>query len=101
MTDLEEALPILRHNTDATFGCAGTSSRIGGTIDGDGGDHVGGEPWERPRSKSSARAFQRPNIQQLSWGNFEEAAAVARAAARASRVDCSAKRNGFDIIVVR
>ncbi len=88
MTDLPEALPILRHNTDATFA----------TLD------VGvGNNRDDGHSSESREACRRPTIQRLCWGDAVDAGQVAAAAATAASAveGGSTEWQGFDLIVVR
>lgn len=87
MTDLPEALPILRHNTEATF-----ATLAGGSANHDVSGRTG--------------ACRRPAIRQLCWGDAVEAGqvAVAAAAAAAAAVEGDGEGSewqGFDLIVVR
>lgn len=85
MTDLPEALPILRHNTEATFG-----GLAGGGVKHD--------------VSKSVEACRRPTIRQLRWGDEVEAGEVAASAAAAAAVEGageSSEWQGFDLVVVR
>lgn len=86
MTDLPEALPILRHNTEATF-----ATLAGGSASHDASKRV--------------EACRRPTIRQLCWGNAVEAGEVAAAAAAAAvPVEGGGEGSewqGFDLVVVR
>lgn len=91
MTDLPEALPILRHNTNATFGPANHD---------DASDSAGGYgATGRCLSKSEVPGgeAERPKIRQLCWGNAAEAERIAPDAEEGEISDC----HGFDLIVVR
>eukprot|EP00752_Nemacystus_decipiens_P016228 g14509.t2 len=79
MTDLPEALPILRHNTEATFA---TLAAGGANED----------------ASNRTEAYRRPTILQLCWGDEADAGEVAAAAAAAVEEDDS-KWQGFDLIV--
>lgn len=86
MTDLPEALPILRHNTDATFGALSGDTDSSHRHD----DELG-------RRKSC----RRPLIRQLCWGNAAEAGEVAAAAAAVAVQGRGPEWQGFDLVVVR
>lgn len=92
MTDLPEALPILRHNTGATCGPA-----FGNVNHGD--DDQARRPCLRTSLLTGVNG-KRPSIRQLCWGNSVEAGEVAAAAAAAAGDEVSEWR-GFDLIVVR
>ncbi|CAM9913652.1 unnamed protein product, partial [Hapterophycus canaliculatus] len=85
MTDLPEALPILRHNTEATFGA----------LSGDNGSSHSHE------EDAAQKSCHRPLIRQLCWGNAAEAGEVAAAAAaKAAAVEGQVSEwQGFDLIV--
>lgn len=97
MTDLPEALPILRHNTEATFG----------TLIADDGSLTQGRLKAGHAAPGNWKARRRPTIRQLSWGDDVEAgevAAVAAAAAAAAATYVEEEESewqGFDLIVVR
>lgn len=95
MTDLPEALPILRHNTDATFGHSGDD------VGGDCSDRDGTGEACHGRTPLAGRHAKRPTIRQLSWGDPVEAAEVASAAAAAVAKFEGSEWRGFDLIVVR
>ncbi|CAM9928079.1 unnamed protein product, partial [Scytosiphon promiscuus] len=81
MTDLPEALPILRHNTDATFGTLG-------------GDN--GSSHSHDDEHAARKPCCKPLIKQLCWGDAAEAGEVAAAAAATGR---GSEWQGFDLIV--
>lgn len=91
MTDLPEALPILRHNTEATFGTLR--------------DNDGSLSQDRHKADGAAvgkcEACRRPTIRQLSWGDEVEAEEVAAAAAAKCAEEGETEWQGFDLIVVR
>lgn len=86
MTDLPEALPILRHNTEATF-----AALAGGR---------GSANHDVSQRRIEAEACRRPSIRQLCWGDAAEAGEVAAAAAAAVEREGSTWQ-GFDLVVVR
>lgn len=105
MTDLPEALPILEHNTQATFGPPRDDDRHH-VRDGDKAEKSchGGMPL------LPAGEVKRPAIRQLRWGDpadAEEVSAVAAAGAAVAAAATAAaggkgpEGQGFDIIVVR
>lgn len=83
MTDLPEALPILRHNTEATFG----------TLWGDNGSSRSSDDEHAGRI-----SCRRPMIRQLCWGDAAEAGEVAASTATEGQ---DSGWQGFDLIVVR
>lgn len=110
MTDLPEALPILEHNTQATFGPSPRDNDSHGR-DGDKAE----EPCRClvPSLLAGGEA-KRPAIQRLCWGHSADAEQVAAAAAVATAAAAAAAATtmaavgdegpewqGFDMIVVR
>lgn len=99
MTDLPEALPILRHNTEATFR----------TLIADDGSLSQGRTKAGHAAAGLLKACRRPTIRQLSWGDDVEAGEVAAVAAAAAAAAAAAmcveeeksEWRGFDLIVVR
>ncbi|CBN78842.1 expressed unknown protein [Ectocarpus siliculosus] len=93
MTDLPEALPILRHNTDATFATLNDDEG-----DGDHNNDRNGLLGRKNHDHAADReSCSRPTIQELCWGNAAEAGEVAAAAAA---VDGEGSEwEGFDLIV--
>eukprot|EP00903_Cladosiphon_okamuranus_P008839 g8465.t1 len=79
MTDLPEALPILRHNTEATFATLA-------------------ERNANHEVSTRMEACRRPTIRQLCWGDGVEAGEVAAAAAALVEGEGS-EWQGFDLIV--
>lgn len=95
MTDLPEALPILRHNTNATFATL-NDDHGDGDHNNDRNGLVGRESHGHAADRKSC---SRPTIRELCWGNAAEAGEVAAAAAA---VDGEGSEwEGFDLIVVR
>lgn len=104
MTDLPEALPILEHNTEATFGPPRDDDNHGG--DGDEAE----ESCRPALSLPTGGEAKRPEVRQLCWGDSVDAGQVADVAAEAAAaaattttaVDGEGPRwQGFDMIVVR
>lgn len=97
MTDLPEALPILRHNTDMTFG---PSTNNGAASHGEDGCDAQ-EPYREEQFFAGGSA-RRPTIRKLCWGHAAEAGEVASAVAEeAATRDADSEWRGFDLIVVR
>ncbi|CAM9943246.1 unnamed protein product [Ectocarpus sp. 13 AM-2016] len=93
MTDLPEALPILRHNTDATFATLNDNEGHGDNNN-DRNSLVGRENHDHAADR---RSCSRPTIRELCWGNVAEAGEVAAAVAA---VDGEGSEwEGFDLIV--
>lgn len=105
MTDLPEALPILRHNTNATFGCPSNGDEAICEI-ADGSMATGYSP-RGSRSLLTDAGAKMPTIQQLRWGSSEDAERVVTGAASAlTAAAVEAGRQppewrGFDLVVVR
>ena len=97
MTDLPEALPILRHNANATFGPTSTSDVSSCmAAEGNFARHL-------PQGYSALLAAEdakKPTIQHLRWGSSEDAGRVAAGEATAAGCEPPEWR-GFDLIVVR
>lgn len=101
MTDLPEALPILKHNTNATFGCPSKSDgAIGESAD---ESMTTGDSPRGSRSLLTEGNAKMPTIQQLRWGSSEDAERVAAGAVSATTVEAGYKPpewRGFDLVVV-
>lgn len=106
MTDLPEALPILEHNTQETFG----SPRVNGSHHGRDGDDKAEESCRGGMPLLAGGEAKRPAIRQLCWGDSADAEGVAAVAAAEAAVAEAATATaggkgpewlGFDMIVVR
>ena len=104
MTDLPEALPILEHNTEATFGPPKNGDNHGGE-----GDKAE-ESSRRVMSLPLGGEAKRPDIRRLCWGDSADAGQVADVAAEATAAAATTTTavkgegpewQGFDMIVVR
>lgn len=102
MTDLEEALPILVHNTDATFRAEGPRDIGDGEARARETDFSSSvDKGCKQREMTRMASARRPEIRRLRWGNATDAADVAQAAA--AQWSCGrvgTEWQGFDIIVV-
>lgn len=102
MTDLEEALPILEHNTNSTFHAMMEHDPLGTQVGPAKGDGLGpsGKAFETEEAVGIHRV-QRPAIRRLRWGSRADFTAVSGAAALSSGEQrAEPRRKGFDMIVV-
>lgn len=108
MTDLPEALPILQHNNEATFGPPRDDDSHGRDSD------KAEESCPRGTPLLAGGKATRPAIRQLCWGDSADAGQVADVAAEAKAEAAAAETTttasvggegpewqGFDMIVVR
>lgn len=108
MTDLPEALPILEHNTEATFGPPRDDDNHGRASD------KTEESYPRGTPLLADGKATRPAIRQLCWGDSADAGQVANIAAESKAEAAAAAATttasvggegpewqGFDMIVVR
>lgn len=101
MTDLPEALPILRYNTNATFRCPSKSDKA--ICESADGSMTTGYSPRGSRLLLTDKGAKMPTIQQLRWGSSEDAERVAAGAASAATVEAGRQPpewRGFDLVVV-